>query len=164
MPRRIADDSSVLKIDADSITLVSGRGEEGKSQSFALAKEVNAQYRLPMPGEGVVKTIKLADVAVKSYVSIQLDDERKTVQNIDVQLPNVHGTVQEIDAKKGTLVLRGPRENDLSVSLAKDIHILVNGKAGDLSEIAVGAEVAVILSPDRMQALVIRTPLPEGRR
>src|SRR5262249_13797199 len=99
---------SVSQIDDKSITLSSGR-DESKSATYTLSKDVKVHYQLPASGEnrrtpGEVKTLKLADVIVKASVALQLDDELKVVQSIEVQLPSVRGTLREVDAKKGTLV------------------------------------------------------------
>ncbi|MBI1831970.1 MAG: hypothetical protein HYR84_11025, partial [Planctomycetes bacterium] len=93
----------------------------------------------------------------------QLDDDLKIVQSIQVQLPNVRGTTGEIDAQKGTLTLKPGRGDDLAVTVAKDARITIDGKAGSLDKLAAGAEVQVILSPDRTRVLALQTPLPRGR-
>jgi hypothetical protein len=47
--------------------------------------------------------------------------------------------------------------------VSKDARILIDGKAGSLDKVAAGAEVQVILSPNRMQVLSLQTPLPQRR-
>ena len=159
------------EIDEKSITLVTG-GRDGdvKSATYPLSKEVKIQYSLPGTGEGrgnpaEVKTLKLADVAAKVGVTVQLDDELKVVQSIQVHLPQMGGAIAEIDAKKGTLSLKVARGDDLKLTVAKGARIMVDGKAGTLDKVAAGAEVILILTPDRTQVLSLQTPLPpQGRR
>lgn len=157
----------VSEIGADSITLTSGgRGGDEKSATYALAKDVKAQYRLPGGtgrGEANITPIKLADVTPKTAVTVQLDDELKVVQTITVNLASLAGTVQSADAKKLTLLVRPARGEDVMLNVAKDAKIMVNGKAAELGDIAVGAEVHVLLSPDRSQALFVQTPPSRGR-
>lgn len=157
----------VSEIDAKSITLsAGGRGGDEKSTTYTLAKDVKVQYRLPGGGgrgDAKLMEMKVADVAVKTGVTIQLDDELKVVQVINVQLATMSGAVQSVDAKKLTLLVRPGRGDDVMLNVAKDATIMVNAKAGSLSDIAVGAEVHVVLSPDRSQVLFLQTPPAAGR-
>jgi hypothetical protein len=158
---------SVSEISDKSITLTSGR-EEIKSVTYPLAKDVKVQYWLPGATDrrdkgGDAKALKLADVLEKTNVTVQLDDDLKVVQAIEVHLPQFRGTVGDVDAKKGTLTLKALRGDDLSVTVSKDARILIDGKAGSLDKVAAGAEVQVILSPNRMQVLSLQTPLPQRR-
>jgi hypothetical protein len=75
----------------------------------------------------------------------------------------MQGTVQSVDAKKFTLLLRPGRGDDKQFDIAKEARIMVDGKAGNLDGIAVGAEVHVALSPDGSRVLFLQTPLPKGR-
>jgi hypothetical protein len=160
---------SVTEIDASTITLsTGGRGDEVKSTTYSLAKDVKVQYRLPGgggEGRGDAKfvEIKLADLPLKSGVAVQLDDDLKVVQAIDVHLPTMGGTLQDVDAKKLTLLLRPARGDDIMLNIAKAAKVMINGKAGALSDIAVGAEVLLMLSPDRTQVLFLQTPPARGR-
>jgi RNA polymerase sigma factor (sigma-70 family) len=159
---------NVSEIDEKSITLVSGRGEV-KSATYALSKDTKIQYWLPGAGEGrgtpgQARPLKLAEVVAKMHVTVQLDDDLKVAQSINVELPRMGGTIGEIDAKKGTLSLKVGRGDDLNLTVSKDARILIEGKAGSLDKVAAGAEVNLILTPDRTQVLWLQTPLPPGRR
>ncbi len=161
---------TVSEVDAKSITLTaSSRDGEGKSETYAMSKDVKVQYRLPGQGggregaPGALKELKRADLPAKAVVTVQLDDERKVVQTIDVQLPHVSGALQDVDAKKGTLLLKMVRGAELGLTVEKDAKILINGKDGKLDSIAVGAEAQLILTPDRTRVLYLRTPPAEGR-
>jgi RNA polymerase sigma factor (sigma-70 family) len=159
---------AVSEIDEKSITLISGR-QEVKSATYALSKDTKIQYWLPGARDGrgtpgQARLLKLADVGAKMHVTVQLDDDLKIAQSINVALPQVGGTIGEIDAKKGTLSLKVGRGDDLNLPVSKDARILIEGKAGSLDKVAVGAEVMLILTPDRMQVLLLQTPLPERRR
>lgn len=161
---------TVSEVDAKSITLTaSSRDGEGKSETYAMSKDVKVQYRLPGQGggregaPGALKELKRADLPAKAVVTVQLDDERKVVQTIDVQLPHVSGALQDVDAKKGTLLLKMVRGAELGLTVEKDAKILINGKEGKLDSIAVGAEAQLILTPDRTRVLYLRTPPAEGR-
>ncbi len=163
---------TVSEISADSITLTVGGGrggDEGKSTTYALSKDLKIQYRVPGGtgergrGEANVTQGKLADVVLKSAVTLQLDDELKVVQAINVNLATLNGAVQSVDAKKLTLLLRPARGDDVQLDIAKDAKVMVNGKAGTLDGVAVGAEVHVVLSPDRTRVLFLQTPPAAGR-
>jgi RNA polymerase sigma factor (sigma-70 family) len=159
---------AVSEIDEKSITLVSGR-QEVKSATYALSKETKIQFWLPGAADGrrtpgQARSLKLADVVAKMHVTVQLDDDLMIVQSINVDLPQMGGTIGEIDAKKGTLSLKVWRGDDLNLTVSKDARILIEGKAGSLDKVAAGAEVMLILTPDRMQVLWLQTPLPERRR
>src|SRR5262249_14717265 len=94
-----------------SITVASGgRGDDVKKQTFELAKEVKVVFPLGIAGtqrgSEVTKEGKLADVAPKAAVSLQLDDHLKIVQAIRVNLPTMQGTLRDVDAAKGRIILR----------------------------------------------------------
>jgi len=163
---------AVSEIAANSITLTVGGGrggDDGKSTTYALSKDVKVQYRVPGGtgergrGEANMTQGKLADVVLKSNVTLQLDDDLKVAQVINVQLATMNGAVQSVDAKKLTLLLRPGRGDDVQMDVAKDAKIMVNGKAGNLDGVAVGAEVHVVLSPDRTRVLFLQTPPAAGR-
>ncbi|HZZ79725.1 MAG TPA: hypothetical protein VFE62_14490, partial [Gemmataceae bacterium] len=159
----------VSEITADSITLVVPRRGEAQQEGtkYTLGKSVKVQYRTPGGGNGrevsKITACKIGDVAEKAIVNLQLDDTLMTVEVIELQLPMMQGSVQSIDAKKFTLLLRPGRGDDIQFDISKDAKIMVDGKAGNLDGIAVGAEVHVILAPDRSRVLYLQTPLPKGR-
>jgi hypothetical protein len=155
----------VSEITADNITVTTGgRGGDEKSTTYALAREVKVQYRLP-GGRTETKVVecKLADVVAKVAVALQLDDDLKVVQSIDLQLSAAAGTVQSIDAKKLTILIRPARGNDdLEFSIAKDAKVMIKGQPGTLDDVAVGAEAHLTLTPDRSRVLVLQAP-PQRR-
>jgi hypothetical protein len=61
-------------------------------------------------------------------------------------------------------LLKVARGDDLNLKVSKDARMLIEGKAGSLDKVAAGAEVTLILTPDRMQVLLLQTALPERRR
>lgn len=159
---------NVSAVNEKSITLTNPRrNEDAVSVTYALAKDVKIQYHLPgtagREGKGAVKELKRADLNDTTFVTVQLDDELKVVQSIDVQLPQVSGSLLDIDVKKGTLLLRPGRGDDLGLSLDKAAKIYINGKEGTLDAITNAAEAHLILTPDRTRILLIRTPPSEGR-
>src|SRR5262249_3653959 len=105
---------SAIAADKRTITVQSGgRGADVKTQTFELAKDVKVVFPLGIAGaqrgSEVTKDGKLTDVAVKTAVSLQLDDALKIVQMIRVNLPTVQGTLRDVDAGKRTLLLRPVR-------------------------------------------------------
>jgi RNA polymerase sigma factor (sigma-70 family) len=160
---------SEVDVAKNTITLLigGGRGSDPKSETYELVKDVKVYYRLPTArergAEASTKALKLADLAVKTNVTLQLDDTRKTVQSIDVQLPTVRGTLQAVDADKRTLTMRPARGDDVSLEVAKDAKILVDGKDSKLDSVKAAVEVHLILSPDRARVLALQTPPPAGR-
>jgi hypothetical protein len=160
---------SVSAIDANSITLENGggRGTDVKSETYTMGKDVKVYYRVPSPGQvrGASESLPLtiADVAVKANVTVQLDDARKVVQSIDISLITMHGAVQSVDAVKRTVLVRPARGDDVDLTIAKDARVIVNGQAGKLDAVTVGADVHLTLSPDRSKVLVLQTPPPAGR-
>ena len=165
---------TVTEVDAAKNTITIGiggkrDGTEGTSETYSLAKDVKVFYRVPTTkaerGNPEASSLTLADVPAKVNVSLQLDDQRKIVQSIDIALVTVTGTVQAVDSKKLTLAIRMPRQDaDMNLGVAKDAQIKINGNDGKLDAVTVGAEVQMVLSPDRTKVLVLRTPVPEGRR
>jgi RNA polymerase sigma factor (sigma-70 family) len=161
---------TVSEVDAKSITLTTGgRGDDVKSTTYTLSKDVKVQYWLPGSGAGrgtpgQVRSLKLADVVAKMNVTLQLNDELTAVESINLQLPHASGAIGEINAKKGTLTLKAGRGDDLNLTVAKDASIMIDGKAGTLDKVAAGTEVNLILTPDGMQVLSLQTPPAGGRR
>ena len=68
---------------------------------------------------------------------------------IELQLPIMQGSVQSVDAKKLTLLLRPGRGDDIQLDIAKDAKIVVDGKAGNLEGVGVGAAQAEGDGPGR---------------
>ena len=106
----------------------------------------------------------LTDVTEKTSVTLQLDDSRKLVQSINVALPAMRGTLQSVDAAKGTILLRPGRGDDIGLDVAKDARIIVNGKEGKLDAVTAAAEAYLILSPDRTKVLLLQSPPPDRGR
>ena len=161
---------SGINVAANTITvdIGGGRNENATPETYVLAKDVKVFFHLPGAANergraSAAKSVQLADVAVKSSVSLQLDDERKIVQSIDVNLPTLRGELQSVDADKHMLLLRQARGGEVGLEIAKDAKVLVNGKDGKLADLAVGRDALLTLSPDRMKVLAIQSPPPEGR-
>ncbi len=167
---------AVTEIDAakGTITLENGGGrggENAKSETYELAKDVKVFFHLPglaatgERGRASGKEMKLADVIVKTNVGVQLDDARKIVQVIDVNLPSMRGTLQSVDAKLNTLLIRPARGDDKDLGVAKDATVLINGKAGKLADLVTGMAPSAgnhVAGPD--EGAGDPPPPPAGRR
>ena len=161
---------SQVDVAKNTITIEIGGGRDGNpatTATYELAKDVKVSYRLPTArergAEASTKALKLAELAAKTSVTLQLDDARKIVQSIHVNLPSLRGTLKAIDAAKLTLVVEPARGDNLSLEIAKDAKVFVDGKESKLDAVKSAVEVQLVLSPDRSRVVILQTPPPEGR-
>jgi len=81
---------------------------------------------------------KLEEVPAGANVCVNLQVDQKTVLRISAGGSSVFGTVKAVDAQKNTITVTG-HPDDRTFSVPPDTHIMIDGKAGKLTDIPTGA-------------------------
>jgi RNA polymerase sigma factor (sigma-70 family) len=138
---------SVTQVDAAKHTItVASKGEADKT--YAVAEDA-AVYIDDKP-EGR----KLGDVPVEAAVTLKLSADQKSVREIRVSGPTVHGVVSG-QAGTDTLTIR-TKLGEQTLSLARDVRVVIEGtRAGKLTELVDGTVVALRLSADKTAVLAM---------
>jgi RNA polymerase sigma factor (sigma-70 family) len=166
----------VKAVDAakNSLTLVTpSRGGDPEEKTLEVAP--NAIIVLD-DGKGrrfSLKEGKLADVAVGAVAQVKLSADQKHVTSIRAEGAMVGGRVKSIDTKNNTITIeifvrRGENAEEKTYSLAKDVHINIEGNPGKLADIKTGEEsgptmLKLSLDQKTVQAIVVN-PGRGGRR
>jgi RNA polymerase sigma factor (sigma-70 family) len=92
-----------------------------------------------------LKEGKLADVPVGSVAQVKMSADQKHITTLRVESPMVGGRLKAIDTKNGTITIeifvrRGENPEEKTYSLAKDVHITIEGNAGKLTDLKTGEE------------------------
>jgi RNA polymerase sigma factor (sigma-70 family) len=103
------------------------------------------------------RTGTLAEIPVGCYVNLLLRVDRKTVGQVHAQGPSNFcdpggSVVKAVDVEKGTITFDDRARPEIAgktFTLAKDVNIVIDGKAGKLSAIPPGSLVDIRLWVDR---------------
>jgi hypothetical protein len=138
---------SVTGVDAAKHTItIAGKAEADKT--YAVAED--AMVFIDDKPEGR----KLGDVPVEASVTLKLSADQKSVREIRVSGPTVHGVVSG-KAGPDTITIRN-KQGEQTLSLAPDARVVIEGaRAGKLTELADGTVVALRLSADKTAVLGI---------
>ncbi|MBI1915838.1 MAG: hypothetical protein HYS12_14055 [Planctomycetes bacterium] len=120
-------------------------GGEGEEKTLEVAR--NALILLD-DGKGrrfSLKEGKLADIPAGAGVGVKLSADRKLVTQVRAEGPSVGGRIKSFDAKSGTItvevrVARGENPEEKTLTLAKNVRILIDGSEGKLADIKVGED------------------------
>lgn len=156
---------------AGTITLAAGggRGEPLPEKTYKLAADAEVAVDPGTGRRGILQPAKLADLAAGTPVVLTLTADEKAVDGIVAEPVSVRGTLKAVDLDKKTLTVttfsgRGreapPAEEEKTYTVPADAEIGVDdGKGrrfsvreGKLTDLAVGSQVTLRLSPDQKKA------------
>jgi len=151
---------TVKAVDAakNSITLLIGgsKTEAAEEKTFDVA--VNAAVRI----DG--KEGKLADLPAEALVSVKLFGDRKTVGSLQAEGPSISGIVMSVDAGRSSITLAADKSGEgRTLAISKDAPIFLDGKAGKLADVAVGALVQGKLTTDQKGLVSLNVSGPSFR-
>jgi hypothetical protein len=96
-----------------------------------------------------VKLGKLSDIPVGAFASVKLSVDQVHIMSIRAEGPSLSGHLKSVDADKGTIVLSIPKGRDdadeKTLSVAKDVHIIIDGHAAKLADLKPGDTTNVVL-------------------
>jgi len=115
--------------------------------------DAGEEYALPIADEAVIlvddgrgrrlslKAGKLADIPVGAAVTARLSPDQVSIMHLRAEGPMVTGNFKAVDADKGTIIISIPKGRDdaeeRTLSLAKDVHVRVDGNEAKLSDLKV---------------------------
>jgi RNA polymerase sigma factor (sigma-70 family) len=124
---------------------------KGGETSFSVAKDAVIVIER--------KRATLVGLSKEARVYLTLAADQKTAQRIDADGgPELDkGSVKAVDAEKNTIT----DSNDRVFTVAKDAEIVIDGKAGKLADVPVGARLLLILSADEKTSRRVNAFGPE---
>jgi RNA polymerase sigma factor (sigma-70 family) len=152
---------AVKAVDAGKNTLTVTTKESGGLVTKTLTLAKGARIVLADPGDE--KEGKLADLAEGTSVNVRLSLDRKTALEVTVYGPSFIGTLKGVDAGSNTITVTVKESGtlvDKTFDVAKSAFINVSdGKSeqkAKLTDLTVGAQVAIRLSVDKTRAVAIQ--------
>jgi hypothetical protein len=121
------------------------KGEPPAEQTYGLAKDL----KVALDGAGG----KLSDLAPGATVTLRLSVDQKTVSGIQAEGPSIQGALKAFDAAANALTVRittkGEPEVERTYDLAKGTKVVIDGAAGNLSDIPADAPLKIKLSANQ---------------
>jgi hypothetical protein len=148
-----------------------GRGEEAEEKTWSVAKDADVLLGNLRGGRGFARGGKLADLPAGAVASLRLSLDQKNAVLIQADGPTVYGTLDGVDAGKGTITVligagRGSDGEKKTFTLAKKARVMQAGqpiKLGDL-KVTDDTRVSVKLSLDQKSAQAVVVFTEEARR
>jgi hypothetical protein len=156
----------ILKaVDVDRRTITAtvalSKVEAPADRTFVVARNVRLEVEGWDKGKTPAKKGPLADLPVGALVTLKLSVDGTAVGGLRAEGPTVWGSLEAVDAGKGTLTLT-TKEGKKTFAVARGAAVELGGgkKKAQLADLPAGSEVTLRLSLDQTAALWLRAEGP----